>query len=307
MSQLAARLASSPGDACCCSDVAMECRYASGTATVCGFNEFIPTSPPKKYKRWQSHMEVFRAYGNCPDGHVWVINRTEIVTPLITAPPPGPLDPTQYTVIDGCVMGYNGFGDTTNCLAPALSGPGYGMNIGDRETIRLCEGPLVPLNRSSTYATARSVPGTYGAIGCCPAQLPCYIGDGYCFGQLSDEDTEDAAESRARVNLSWSDWYSHYSYCDAYRTKRTSGFSFGFKDVQYRLGVVVKGTTMNSLDVAVDLFRTPHNTSLPPVLTATVVHSIPISTDPEAMNWSVFDVPNSQGYTTSVRNPRRWV
>jgi len=68
----------------CVSPCTLECRSITGTAELCGFPEFVPSTPPRRFRRKELSGGFVRCYfyprnGECPDPGSGLYPRTESV------------------------------------------------------------------------------------------------------------------------------------------------------------------------------------------------------------------------------------
>ena len=191
---------------------ATQCRYKAINPELGGWNEFIPSSPPRKFLKITAHQDGQYICTWTGEADGWSYDATGTFSwdgAVLTGP--------IYTGDPICTHGY---GD-----APAL-----------------CGIYLVPRVKTSTTSTLTVPPsGEMRAIGLC-----CGSGHGIRFTggselyTLSMEDTEAMAEARALAAASAQDWTGPTSdSCKvaSFRTDRGNTFSWSATQAQHRAQV----------------------------------------------------------------------
>lgn len=201
----------------------LECRTRGGTAELCGYDELVPSAPPRKYRRKIVTTDVTWTCtgGGCTEG----CRRGAIVT--------------QVWGDTTCVEG----GQSWEPIAP-------GVELSDA---------LCPGNHSIQEETAVlrrevwSAPGLWGGITCCA--LSAYMVDALSARdtELHDEDTEAQAITRllAGAGGTWGGWTgigdtpglcAAATCCRAAYEARGAGWTFDYRQAQWRVMTGGAGT-----------------------------------------------------------------
>lgn len=254
----------------CNPDFTFECRSRTGTATLCGYDEYTDAStPPKKYRvQTQGGGEVFTTYSvsDCSGA------------------------PFGQTVCDwwgscfydkdDCSFTNNGFGacdgvtPVPQCGTIGSSDPGRDLVV-TRTTKTMVPTGLCFFNglRYGRYDTVNQ------------------------FVALSEEDTEADAIARMNADLDWSAW-TEESQCDASYEERT-GFSFDITEAQFR----VTGTGITpgfQMNASVPIYRRPTGSG-PYSLYQTRVYTVTAN----SLGTASFtdNVPNDAGFDSYAGTP----
>ena len=297
--KLSARPAGSTAEKCCCDPaIITECKTRSGSATLCGWAEYIPSIPPRLYKTKEQTGEFFQSYFYGADctGSQWTGTRN-VHSGSSTR------EPYQGT----CAESHNG-------VHQIWYYPAYTGNPATTYT-SVYEAAIGQTGTDTLTATTKREDG----VGCVPGQT--YRVDGWVLNTLTDEDTEAMAE--ARSGATWSGWHHRLatacdSCCVANRSARTTtlSYTFSFRAAKFRLGIT-EGPPDVLYQVAVDYVRKPIGsgtwtlvateyfavTSGPdPVIDPPV---IPVVEPPVAHDlWPEYPVPQLAGYETTIDNIR---
>ena len=266
----------------------MECRNKGGTATLCGFDEYVvnpdPRALPKKYSTRALSGTIYATMSeyacHAPNPKVFRTIYSGVV---------------RYT---GCAITTHGTSDQTWCwgsqgITPADSIERYGEGLFQTDV-------------TPTTITVQGM-DTCASIQCSYGGSTSVWYSGSASETLGDEDTEEAAEARANA-APWGPWGCNgdpYGCCLAFRQRRTAGFSFAFQRAQFRLGVTT-GAPGKSYQIAVDIYRAAYGSTLPAVRVATVFYPVVSTTPEEKEGWPTYEVPQLRGYVTTVENPRVW-
>ena len=289
--------------------IIVECKKRSGTATLCGHSEFAQatggvSSPPKKYRKKVANgiMEDCAWGGLICSG----------------APAYG----AKYVYSGEC-----SYSQSTCAIANSLkyteyNDPGCPATLLTVEAARECTWGDTTNPSSSdclmTIAVSKTRVDRSGTNTCCDrGSGRATRRTGSMYWELSEEDTELDAEARATG--AWSAWAKPESCvdcCTAFRTARTTGFSFPFQAAKFRLGIT-DGIKAHSYQVAVDYERREIGASAW-VVVATEYFTVvsqpqPVIDPPEDPpveppvfhdTWPDYDVPQLAGYETRVTNVR---
>lgn len=206
---------------CCSLPNALQCRWIGGTATLCGFSEYTsPSSPPKKYLvKTLSGSSIGNAY---TDASCATLNCQTILT---------------YT-------GASTYSSTT-C---GITDTGLDTRTGT------CPGSVTPVSSISIFAAGGDSFVLTPTTRTITNNLACYgIGGGQSFRRpsvptstetLGTEDTDANAIARLLAASSFTSWTTAGaagctgmppSCCVAGYEERTSGFSFSYRDAEFRV------------------------------------------------------------------------
>lgn len=291
--KIAARKAGTSGTKCCCTPpVVLECKSKSSSATLVGHSEFTtPSTPPKKYLKKTGSGTHYRClyFTACPPG--------------------GTIQGSDNQTLSGC--------DEYN---PATGGWVTRGTITNKGNVGFCPATTVTLTGTGFWDGPHTSDGSWlvatvsrvqSRVGdgetCGPAEFGKFcVPSGYQQFDLTDEDTESAAEARATGTWgSWSTPALCSTCCVASRDDRT-GFSWGFRSSKYRVGVT-EGVDGDAYDVAVDYERRAIGATEWAVV-ATEYISVTCAPEPtDHSAWSEYDVPQLRGYETRATNARVYV
>lgn len=184
----------------------LECQALGGTVELCGHSEFVASTPPRKYLRMTGSGTL--SY-HCSDGTTTSFDRS------------------------GSIV----FSPVPTCASTgSISGPGVGAQCG--------------VTVGSATATTRTASGNgtpceaVGIFGCPSGGGRTYTVTGTVADTLSEEDTEEAAAARLLAGAAWGAWVESItsaSACAAIWGVRTTGFSFPFRAVRWRVAPTSAG------------------------------------------------------------------
>lgn len=268
--KLAARLAGTTGTKCCCNPpVILECKTRSGTAYMCGYDEWAsPSNPPKKY------LTLVEDYANTYDGYC-------LMTCAGTShkiPSSGGGCANDPGVHDSCgtLKGpydyrHNGGGNLTITDTPTVRTLTHAYPWGGGGTIVLSD------EDTDTDAEARIADdwGNWGKIENCAT---CCI-----------------ASRAIRTSNSWFAW-------NVTASKFRVGITDGVEDQLYQVAVDYERRAIGDTEwvlVATDYFAV--------VSAPDPVVDPPVEPVAAHLAWPEYDVPQLAGYETRVTNARVYV
>lgn len=257
--------------------IGIECRVRGDLASLCGYSEYTsPSTPPKKYRtKTLSGNIVADKYS---DGGCTLYQCTET------------LSYSGSCVYDAnyCNLTSNATETVTGCrsAANACCDIGTGDNLGTLFASNV-NATAVVLSYSGNVCTTLAT-GNWKAVSTTAQEA------------LTVEDTEAQAIVRVIADFPWGSWSSSpMNTCDSHYESRSSGFTFDYREGQWR--VTVSGATPSanytlSLEAWRSLYSLGSYTLYAYVNTA-------FSTDGSGGAVITGDVPITLGYDTYVANP----
>jgi hypothetical protein len=267
-------------DACNCNNntCSIECRSKSGTASLCGYLEYIsPSDPPKVYRRQQPGGTTTFQFGTAFAGC-------------------SPVTETQvYTRSGAYQFDAHTCAETNTQIEHESSSTGFTAdNVIPKEPVSLFAGFFFTETKAPTTRTFSPTPGCHGAGTGSPNSC-----SGDSMLTLSDEDTEDDAIARAAAPLSYTGCTCGTDSCSAFITDRTGSGSIviGWRTVETR--VLFTGlTTGQSYLATLGLSRRVLGTGGPFIDFGTMEISFTVDDPTHASAWQ--PVPNEAGWETIV-------
>ncbi len=274
-------------DSCCGIPVTctgMECRVRGGTATLCGFEEYVsPSTPPNKYRRQTiSGTNSSQTYSDS-----------------------GCTVPTGASVT--CTIDFVCQYNSSTCV-PTASGAGQICN-GSFIQPANCN-PLVynPTPACDTNESATPTQITFSSSGACCLSSPGIWEKSTADSRtatLTDQDTDSDALSRllAGAGGTWGSWIASGgvgctgtppSCCIAGWEIRSSGFSFGYQESQFR--VPFTGLTPSTrYSISIQIYRRVYGAG-----SYTLFATLYLSDVSDVSGNLTFtgDVPNAAGFQT---------
>jgi len=259
---------------CDCGPIAcsVECQWQAGTATLCGYPEYVPSSPPKKYRK--------RTLSGIMVGNSW--NSAGCSSLNCTS---------NYTFSGICSY------DKTTC---ALTQNGQRVETGTcpgNGTYPQCDiGNPFANDVLVVTPTTRNFSNGGACYQLTGSQWFSRPSSPTAQEALSDEDTED--DAIARLGLGWGGCPTGCITCTSFRPLRTPGvFSFSFRKVQARANL--NGMTPgNSYTVTFKLMFRPYGTGIPWAFYGTVTVGFTATLVTGTTSW--VDVPAVDGYEILV-------
>ena len=267
-------------DPCECGPkVTSTCRKRSGTATICGIEPYTPSTPPRRFRRETiSGDEV-----NCS----WLSNTTCSGGPLAR----GGSVYSGTRVIDASTCAETNTRQRAqhNADLPCA----LGTPTGSTTTIT---GTFSPSGGSQAVVTSSVTHRNWKYADTCVA-----AGGGSSFwggevdAVLDIEDTED--DAIARSTASWSEW-GEADNCCAGIQQRTSGLSFSYAEVEYKLNIT--GPAGEYVTIEIELLRRPYGSTGPYDPFASVFDAGTL--DSEGKRELTGSIPCEVGYETCMGN-----
>lgn len=261
----------------------LECSVAEGQATLCGIPEFTDvSSPPRIYRKFEWAGSMLRCCLNT-DKYTYT-GSCEL--DALTCEPTNSLSIQYESGLGGeeppCDCGTLTESEDTPVDCPS------GVTVPDQST-----------NPADSVTTITKT--TFEQVGletCAPSECALY---GTTTAALTVEDTEADAIARFRLNEEWSSFlpFSRVQ-CTAYYEDRTSGTSFDYREVKWR--VIRNGLLPStSYDVSVDIMRRAYPGGGSFSLYATVVETV--VTDAAGNLYVESFVPNDPGFESYAKGP----
>jgi hypothetical protein len=212
---------------------AFQSRSKTATATMIGYNEFVVSSPPRKYRRWQmSGTGSLHGYlGPVCAGAIQHIHNSLATGWGQYDRDTGALTTGGAFSVDDVVQSTGPFAETTSCI-----------NIVTNTATTQSNAP------SGVCCTADG--GSIRTVSISRASV------------LSDEDTETDAIARSNALVSWSSWATVSDATTQMRTlyaARTSGFTFGNTAREFTISFSGMYASLGHT-VHLDLYRRPSGT-----------------------------------------------
>lgn len=285
--KLAAKIKGTPGDPCCCIvPGGLQCRSKGGTASLCGFSEYVPSTPPKKY-------------------------RSKTLS--------GVLNAVVYTKGTGCTGGVAGSFTVTWSGSCTYDASTCALTNNGHLVVAIAGGPTTDTPTCDGYADGCGVSVTQSSTsrsasslgGCCSGASTDEVHSGSGTETLSDEDTEGAAIDRLMASVDWTGFTligtgpgtcEPNSCCKTVWSERTVGFSFAYAKAEAKAtwgpGTLRPGWPHT---VFVDLYTRPVGGS---AWTHTEVLEYPMTPSGFGDGSLDFEVPTDRGFEHYVANPR---
>ena len=257
----------------------LECRIRGGTATLCGFSEFVsPSSPPKKY-RVKSYGGTYITCewddAGCSSLH------SGVMTVLSGACSYDPTTCVQSST--GQVLAYQ-----QNSVCPPGGAPGVTPNYcGDFGVGATAQAGYITQTERDRVPGSQCVHDISGVW---------FTSSGSLTSTLSNEDTESDAIARllAGGGGTWGSWTAGAGV--AQFEQRTTLFTFAYQEAQFR--VTINGLTpASAYHVSVDIMRRAHGSGSY-IKIATNIYAF---TSDGSGHYQFSDtIPNVEGYDTTV-------
>lgn len=289
--RVSAKLAGAGGSACCCETPGtLECRVKGGTATICGWDEYVPSVPAKKYRlrtRSGSLVITHKISDNCTG----TTECTETLT----------FGDSCYK--PGCSFG-GGSGSST--YDGGCGGDPY-ENVGCADVTEVAESGQVTVTKTATTRTAT------GNSSCSSTDsFHSRFTSGEQVSTLSEEDTEEDAIDRLLAATDWGSWTPSGSAegqcapstcCKTIWTVRSAEvFSFSFQGAEGKAswapGTLRPGWPHT---IILDVFSRAVGGS-----SWTLTGTLEFTSTPDGFGGDVltFDIPSDRGFEHYVANPR---
>jgi hypothetical protein len=211
----------------CKEELLLECRQRGALAVLIGYDEFIPSTPPKKYLRVAN------------SGSATSNNYTDS-------------DCTTFSHTDSCT--YNGFCELNPTTGVVSTG---GSTV--------CGGATQSTGCVSAVASCGATVTQTSIVRARVPTIACCLVSGFFNKAMSDsltetlsnEYTEGAALTKAMIGKTWSPWgeVGEVGCCSAWEP-RVAGFSFYYQEAEYRL--TVNGGKATTINVKVRILRRPY-------------------------------------------------
>lgn len=255
-----------------------ECRTRGGTATLCGFSEFVsPSTPPKKYLT-NAINEAF----------VWCTYGSNVCSGTAARFQLSMNGSAQYTAANCALatINYSTRNDTGVCGTP-----GGSFTVTQRS--RLVYDPAFMVLNTNT-ATLREVgprPACYNFSGGSHVTA-----SGSGSETLSNEDTEADAITRLQAASSWSNWTAaNTTSCAAWWQERTSGFNIAYQEAEFRSTITIPNNVTGTVKVGV--FRSVYGAGSFSLYSTSVFSVTGNGSNEDNIS---MNVPNERGYETYV-------
>jgi hypothetical protein len=248
-------------DACpCCGfgpweSADLDCRNRGGTATLCGFSEYAsPSTPPKKYRT--QIISGSLNYCGYTNSSCTVVNG---FSGLRIFEFTGSYLYNEGNCAESNTQTENFYRYTPDGTATCAPGPPF-------ESSQTRPRAFTPSTTVNTNRTTGKTSDVWVGTNVCGTSNDIVTGEARA--DLTVEDTEADAITRLNSTLSWSSWTRvgdgsggtcvASSCCRAEHEQRTSGFSFNWREAEFR--VVKSGLNASSVyEIEVEIFRRAYN------------------------------------------------
>jgi hypothetical protein len=273
-----------------CTPAALTCRTRGGTASLCGFSEFVYSTPPRKFHTWSVNQGAVFAIRNQSGNKGYTCqfttaDQSRSYDPVSCVEGGGALTLSSKTEIAALIP---------PCTGGSNSGSGYLLDCAD---LTLLPGmSTIPNSKTATVWTFGSETIDFGPP--CPLSPPSSPVD--IRYSLTDEDTEQIAINRLVAGLSWGPYVAGTaSSCLARWEQRTAGFDLAYQEAQFDLNAY--GLVPGRAYVAqVDVMRSPYGAGTFAFFQKMTVFGVADG----AGNLAIYNqgVPNPPGFESYVTN-----